>query len=247
MGQDLIYYVLSALASLIVLTVHEFSHAYAADKLGDPTAKNLGRLTLNPLKHLDIVGMLSMVFFHIGWAKPVPINARNLKKPKRDFALTALAGPLSNLICAFFAALLYLVAWRIYVTSTFTSAFVENLALYSVLFLLVFHQINLGIAVFNLIPVPPLDGSRILHLVLPPKLYFKVMRHDRTFYIALLLWLFLGDLLSTILLRIPFVQTSGVLSFIATYIVSLSNLVGVAIGWLSSLMISFWQLIPWLS
>ena len=99
----IIPYILSALAALIILTVHEFSHGYVAFRLGDDTAKNAGRLSLNPLKHLDLFGTISLVLFRFGWAKPVPINPRNFKNPKRDFALTALAGPLSNLILSFFS------------------------------------------------------------------------------------------------------------------------------------------------
>ena len=98
---QMVYYVLSALAVLLILTLHEYAHALTAYKLGDPTAKNMGRLTLNPIKHLDPFGAICMIFFHFGWAKPVPINARYFKNPKRDFALTARAGPLSNMFFAF--------------------------------------------------------------------------------------------------------------------------------------------------
>ena len=98
---DPVELILTAVAVLITLSIHEFSHAYAAYKLGDDTAKNLGRLSINPIKHLDPIGALCMLFFRFGWAKPVPINPRNLKKPKRDFAVSALAGPLSNLILGF--------------------------------------------------------------------------------------------------------------------------------------------------
>ena len=100
--------ILSALAVLITLSIHEYAHAYAAHKLGDDTAKNMGRLTLNPLKHLDPIGAICMLLFRIGWAKPVPINARNFKDPKKGFALSALAGPLVNLIIAFLFSGIYL-------------------------------------------------------------------------------------------------------------------------------------------
>ena len=99
--------ILTAFATIITLTVHEFSHGYMAYKLGDPTAKNLGRLTLNPIKHIDPIGAVCMLFFHVGWAKPVPISLRYFKKPKRDFALTALAGPVSNLVIAILSALIF--------------------------------------------------------------------------------------------------------------------------------------------
>ena len=101
MTQSIPYYILTAIAVLISLTVHEYSHGLAAYKLGDTTARDMGRLTLNPIKHIDPIGALCLLFFHVGWAKPVPINARNFRHPKRDFAITALAGPVSNLIMAF--------------------------------------------------------------------------------------------------------------------------------------------------
>ena len=163
------YYTLSALAVLLILTVHEYAHAYAAYKLGDPTAKNLGRLTLNPIKHLDPMGALCMIIFHFGWAKPVPINARNFKNPKRDFALSAMAGPLSNMIFAFFSAFLYLLLLSIFKDIKFNSEFTFKLAENTLLFVYIFHIINIGIGIFNLIPIPPLDGSRILNVILPPK------------------------------------------------------------------------------
>ena len=120
--ETVIYYLLSAIAALIALTVHEYCHGYAAYKLGDDTAKSFGRLTLNPLKHLDPYGAICMVLFHIGWAKPVPINARNFKNPKRDFAITAVAGPASNLILGFVSALIYLVVFACVKDMTFPSA-----------------------------------------------------------------------------------------------------------------------------
>ena len=109
-----IYYILSALAALVALTVHEYSHAYAAYKLGDDTAKNFGRLTLNPIKHIDPLGAICMIFLRVGWAKPVPINMRNFKEPRRGFAITALAGPASNLVMAFASALLYCASFALF-------------------------------------------------------------------------------------------------------------------------------------
>ena len=175
---DFAGYLLSALAVLIVLTIHEFSHAYAAYKLGDPTAQSLGRLTLNPIKHLDPIGALCLVFFHFGWAKPVPINARYFKKPRFHFALTALAGPLANLITAFFTSLVCLLIPALFNKVIPIPA--ENVFLISLInnflsFLVIFQQINIGIALFNLSPVPPLDGSRIFLTFLPPKAYFGIL------------------------------------------------------------------------
>jgi len=246
---DSIYgYLLSALAVLVVLTIHEFSHAYAAYKLGDRTAQSLGRLTLNPIKHLDPIGALCLVFFHFGWAKPVPINARNFKKPRFHFALTALAGPLSNLIVAFFSSLLYLVVWALFTKvilipteNQFIIAFIGNI----LSFIYVFHQINIGIALFNLIPVPPLDGSRIFLTFLPPKAYFGIMKYERYIYFGLIGWLFIGDFLKTILMAIPFISASRILSAIVG-VLSLSDMLSTLFGYVSNLMFMFWELIPFL-
>ena len=243
--QNLPYYALSALVVLITLTVHEYAHAFAAYKMGDPTARNLGRLTLNPLKHLDPLGALCMLFLHVGWAKPVPINARNFKKPRQGFAITALAGPLVNLVIAFFSAFIYLALYSMFSQIDFATEFLLNLAKNTLLFFNLLHVINLGIALFNLIPVPPLDGSRILGLILPPKLYFSIMRHERTIYFVLLGWLFVGNIISDVLLSFGFIASNPILSVFAS-IISLSNLLGYAIEGLSWLMMSFWRLLPFI-
>ncbi len=244
---DIAYYVLSAFAVLITLTIHEYSHGYAAYKLGDNTAKNMGRLTLNPIKHLDPIGALCMLFFRIGWAKPVPVNARNLKNPKRDFAIVALAGPLSNIVVSFFSCFLYLLF-----NSLFSRLLVNNdsklillLAQNTLTFFLIFHMINIGIALFNLIPIPPLDGSRVLGAFLSPRAYYKFMQHERTLYYALLGWLLLGDIASRFMLSIPAIASNPILSLLATFL-SLSEILGYAIEAISSLMLKFWQLIPFL-
>ena len=241
----IIYYVISAFAVLVTLTVHEYCHGYAAYKLGDPTARNLGRLTLNPIKHLDPLGALCMVFFHFGWAKPVPVNARYFKNPKRDFAIVALAGPLSNLVLSMFSCLAYLLLYAfvkdISFESTFALAFAQNV----LDFFYLFHLVNIGIAIFNLIPIPPLDGSRILNVVLPERTYFKIMQYERTIYYAMLGWLLLGDYVVSFLMSVPLIAANPVLSSIVRFF-SLSDILGYAIDAVSSLTFKLFQLIPFL-
>jgi len=245
MTTDIRLLILSALATLITLSIHEFSHALAAYKLGDNTAKYMGRLSINPLKHLDPVGALCMIFFRFGWAKPVPIDPRNFKNPKKDFALSALAGPLSNLVFAFFSSFLYLLAYALLKDISSSNDFIYQVAQNTLDFLYIFHRINIGLAIFNMIPIPPLDGSRILNAVLPPKLYFKVMKYERTIYFVLIGWLFFGYILSDLLLRIPVIASTPALAFIAK-IFSLSDILSYVFNFVSELMLDFWGLIPFL-
>ena len=235
--------VLSAVAVLIALSVHEFSHGYAAYRLGDRTAYLSGRLTLNPLKHLDPLGALCMLFFRFGWAKPVPIDPRNFKKPKRDFAITAIAGPLSNIILGFIFGFFYLVGFKFLILAEgFTATLLYNLCY----FLFAFHAINIGLGIFNLIPIMPFDGSRILNALLPERIYFKIMKYERKIYFGVLAWLLLGPYAYRAALSLPFVSSSAVLSGLCK-ILSLGDLVSDAISAISSLILSFWQLIPFLS
>ncbi|MDD6983944.1 MAG: site-2 protease family protein [Eubacteriales bacterium] len=177
---------------LIALTFHEFAHGYMAYKLGDPTAKNFGRLTLNPLKHLDPIGTICMIFFHFGWAKPVPINSRYFKKPRRDMALTAAAGPIMNFILALFGMLVCRILTKIFVAFPAQSDFVYYIQYAALTLFSYFHMLNLSLGVFNLIPIPPLDGSRIFYIFLPPKWYFGVMKYEKYIQLALLVLLWTG-------------------------------------------------------
>lgn len=242
----MVYYILSAIAVLIILALHEYSHGYVAYKLGDNTARSLGRLTLNPLRHIDPFGALCMVFFHFGWAKPVPINPRNFKNPKRDFALVALAGPLSNMILAFLSAFLYLLLYALFKDIKSESEFLISILQNTLDFVYIFHIINVGLGLFNLIPVPPLDGSRILNVVLPARTYFAIMRHERKIYLGLVAWLLLGDYVSRFLLSFGFVASSPFLAFFAG-LFSLTSLLGSAFEFVSGIMMRFWQLIPFLN
>ena len=178
---------------LLSLSVHETAHAIAANKLGDPTAKNLGRITLNPIKHLDPIGFLCMLLCGFGWANPVPINTRYFKNPRRDMAISAAAGPLSNVILAFIFALLLKVSYSV-LPGMITTQTSFELASILVTFLSIGVSLNITLAVFNLLPVPPLDGSRMLYVMLPPKQYFGVMKYERYISLGIMVLLLIGVL-----------------------------------------------------
>ena len=185
---------LSIPAVLIALTVHEYFHGYVAYRLGDPTARSLGRLTLNPLAHLDPLGTILMVVCGFGWAKPVPVNPRYFKNPRNGMAITASAGPLSNFAMAIVATFLYRLIELLgtSVVAASGSAFWLNFFSVLLFFFLLFQYYNLCFFVFNLLPIPPFDGSRIFFALLPPRLYFKMMKYERTIQIVLIVALLLG-------------------------------------------------------
>lgn len=217
--QEIITYLLLIPAALIALSVHEFAHGYIAYRLGDPTARSLGRLTLNPAKHLDPIGTVCMVLFRFGWAKPVPINPRYFKDPRKGMALTAAAGPVANLLLAIIGALFFKLT--VLIGNAVISAVPNEMVIYFFFYLsqffLLFHYLNLSLCVFNLIPLPPLDGSRIFYVFLPPKWYFGVMKHERTIQIILLVALWLG---------------------------AFSGLLGTVVDWLSSLIFLLFSFLP---
>lgn len=167
---------LSALMRLIAvflcLTVHETCHGLAAYALGDPTAKREHRLSLNPLHHIDWVGLACMLVLGFGWAKPVPVDPRYFKKPKQGMAITALAGPVSNFLLAL---VLLLIARGVYLRALVTGQLSETW--FS--FLLNTASLSVGLGLFNLVPIPPLDGSKVLAVLLPDRAYSWLMRYER--------------------------------------------------------------------
>lgn len=182
------------------MPVHELAHGLMADKLGDHTARSQGRLTLNPFKHLNLIGGLMIFLFGIGYADPVPVNPNNFKNPKKGMALTAFAGPLANILMAFISVFIY---------SGLIASGSSSSLVYSIAYFFYYSaSVNVTLAVFNLIPIPPLDGSRILLAVLPDDKYFKYMQYERYIMIGLFVLLFTGVLdtpisvLSDFLMRI---------------------------------------------
>ena len=171
-----------------ILPLHEYAHGWMAERLGDHTARYAGRLTLNPLASLDPIGALFLLLFGFGWAKPVPVDTRNFKKPKRDMALTALAGPVSNLLASLVGAILY------YVLVLILAAAGISTPLFVQAFFSAYITINVALAVFNLLPIPPLDGSRIISAFLSDRAMNAYYRYQNIIIMVLFLLLFSGVL-----------------------------------------------------
>jgi Zn-dependent protease len=196
--ESLIQFLMLIPIVLISLSFHEFCHGYAAYLCGDNTAKNFGRLTMNPLKHLDPVGAIMMLLLGFGWAKPVPINTRNFRSFKKNLAFVSIAGPLSNLFIALVSCILLFLSSKILGTEIYyhsgylfynpeTMTAFKNMV---ITFFYLFVVLNVGLAIFNLIPIPPLDGSRILSVALPSRLaysYNRIEQYTRYIFLGIVL------------------------------------------------------------
>lgn len=161
--------------TLIALTGHEFAHGWVSEKLGDPTPRMQGRLTFNPLAHLDLVGTLLMIITGFGWAKPVQVDPRYYKDRKRGMAITAAAGPLANLIMAFLALIVYAIVFVVCTKAGFGDSIIRGVGTFAQLFAIR----NLCFMVFNIIPIPPLDGAKILGMLLPNRAYYTMLQYER--------------------------------------------------------------------
>ena len=179
-----------AIIVLLILPLHEYAHARVAYKLGDSTAKNVGRLTINPFKSVDIIGALAMFVFGFGWAKAVPVNPNRFKNPKKGMALTAVAGPIVNLIAGFICCFLQNLVNVIYISGAVS--YDTGTWIYS--FLYFCGTINIGLAVFNILPIPPLDGSRVLAAFLPDSAIKSYYKYQKVLLVIVFVLIYMGAL-----------------------------------------------------
>lgn len=186
MNEKILDYLIKALVLFTAVPVHECAHAWAAEKMGDDTGRKQGRITLNPFAHLTLWGSLMMILVGFGWGKPVSVDSRNFKNPKKGMVLTALAGPASNFIMAFLSMIVYKVL--AFLSFAKDSSTLDMLAMVFVYITL----INISLAVFNFLPIPPLDGSKIFNAILPDKWYFTIMRYENFIFIALIVLVYSG-------------------------------------------------------
>ena len=221
MNFDIYTFLLRFIVALIALPIHECAHGYAAYRMGDYTAKREGRLTLNPLAHFDIFGTIAMILFGFGWAKPVPINPLNFENPKKGMMISSLAGPMSNIGLAFISMVLYKLSY-IPQYMGISGAFLSTVQM----FLLYMITINITLGVFNLIPIPPLDGSRIATYFLPQRIYLKIMQYENLIFLGLIIALWFGVL-------------DGPINFVSGTLTRVLDFITRPIDWLASFAIRF--------
>ena len=186
MNETILDYLIKALVLFTAVPVHECAHAWVAEKMGDDTGRKQGRITLNPFAHLTLWGSLMMILVGFGWGKPVMVDSRNFKNPKKGMVLTSLAGPASNFIMAFLSMIVYKVlAFLSYAKDSSTLDMLATVFVYITL-------INISLAVFNFLPIPPLDGSKIFNAILPEKWYFTIMKYENFIFIALIILVYSG-------------------------------------------------------
>lgn len=186
MNETILDYLIKALVLFTAVPVHECAHAWVAEKMGDDTGRKQGRITLNPFAHLTLWGSLMMILVGFGWGKPVSVDPRNFKNPKKGMVLTSLAGPASNFIMAFLSMIVYKVlAFLSYAKDSSTLDMMATVFVYITL-------INISLAVFNFLPIPPLDGSKIFNAILPEKWYFTIMKYENFIFIALIILVYSG-------------------------------------------------------
>lgn len=186
MNETILDYLIKALVLFTAVPVHECAHAWVAEKMGDDTGRKQGRITLNPFAHLTLWGSLMMILVGFGWGKPVMVDSRNFKNPKKGMVLTSLAGPASNFIMAFLSMIVYKVlAFLSFAKDSSTLDMMATVFVYITL-------INVSLAVFNFLPIPPLDGSKIFNAILPEKWYFTIMKYENFIFIALIVLVYSG-------------------------------------------------------
>lgn len=186
MNETILDYLIKALVLFTAVPVHECAHAWVAEKMGDDTGRKQGRITLNPFVHLTLWGSLMMILVGFGWGKPVSVDPRNFKNPKKGMVLTSLAGPASNFIMAFLSMIVYKVlAFLSFAKDSSTLDMLATVFVYITL-------INISLAVFNFLPIPPLDGSKIFNAILPEKWYFTIMKYENFIFIALIILVYSG-------------------------------------------------------
>ena len=206
--EKILEYFVRLMIILLINPLHECAHAWSAYKLGDDTAKRKGRMTLSPFAHIDPFGALLLLFCGFGWAKPVPVNARNFKNPRKGMMLTAIAGPISNLI----AALVGMIVFQILGSLMYEGYSFSGIGMIVFYFIV----INVNLCVFNMLPVPPLDGSRLMTYLLPPKAAFWFIKNERFFY-GIVMLLMITGILSIPLSFLSDLVLSG-LSFLTSWI-----------------------------